>query len=176
MAEGLRPIETCPNGHRYNTWKYSDTCKVCGAKIELPEPEKTPEEIETEKEQRVQSRVCGWLVCVKGPNEGVDYRLKAGKNFIGSDPNMDVYVKGDHRIDRKNHAVVMYDEKTRKTLLLPGESKGMVYYDNEAVYAPIEIAPLKEIEVGESVFYFTPFCGGQLDWMDIDKKNRERGT
>ena len=29
----LKPIETCPKGHRYNTIKYGDTCPVCGSKI-----------------------------------------------------------------------------------------------------------------------------------------------
>jgi len=167
MAEGLRPIETCPNGHRYNTWKYGDTCKVCGAKIKLPETKKTPEEEKQAKEAQIQNRVVGWLVCMKGSNEGMDYRLKAGKNFIGSDPNMDVYIRGDRKVDRKKHAVVMYDDMTRKAMLLPGESQGMVYHRNEAVYAPVELKAMDEIEIGKSLFFFIPFCSTKFTWEDF---------
>ena len=38
--------------------------------------------------------VVGWLVCVTGKSRGKDYRLKAGFNRIGRNPDMDILLKG----------------------------------------------------------------------------------
>jgi len=164
MAE-LKPIETCPNGHRYNAWKYGDTCKVCGAK--LADKEKTEEEWKEELEMDPYEWACGALLCIKGFNKGRIYIIKRDKNFLGSDPNMDICIRGDKEIVKKNHAVILYDDKTKTTMLLPGESKGMVYHKNKAVYAPIELAEMDKIEIGLSSFYFKEICGSQFNWNDI---------
>src|SRR5262249_23182140 len=42
--------------------------------------------------------VVGWLVCIKGPNKGRDYRLHSDVNKLGRAPNMDVCVEGDQTI------------------------------------------------------------------------------
>lgn len=165
MAEGLRPIETCPNGHRYNTWKYGDTCKVCGAK--LADKEKTEEEWKEELELDSSEWACGVILCIEGVNKGRIYPVKKGKNFIGSDPNMDICVRGDKKMMKKNHAVIMYDDKTKTTLLLPGESRGMVYHKNKAVYTHVVLAELDKIEIGISSFCYKVICGEQFNWNDI---------
>ena len=30
----LKPIEVCPNGHRYNSNKYGEICPECGASLD----------------------------------------------------------------------------------------------------------------------------------------------
>lgn len=165
----FKPVEICPDGHVYNGNKYGARCPNCG-KLKTPEAEeeqKTSEQSEEEKLLQKQARVCGWLVCVKGPNEGRDYKVREGKNFIGSDPNMDIYINGDRRVNKRNHAAIIYDCKSRKSMLLPGDSSGMVYLNKEAIYAPCELDSLDQIELGESVFFFVPFCQDRFDWADL---------
>jgi len=166
MAEGLRPIETCPNGHRYNTWKYGDTCKVCGAK--LAEKDKTVEEWQKLLQLAPSQWACGVLLCIKGLNKGRMYAIRPGKNFIGSDPNMDIPINGDTQMAKKNHAVIMYDEKARKTKILGGDSKGMIYMDEAAVYKPKDLENLDRIEMGGSEFMFIEFCNKDFGWDDFE--------
>jgi hypothetical protein len=70
----LKPIEICPNGHYYNSSRTGDICAVCGAKLDPPEPEElTPEEIAELTYIAEKNWVCGWLVCIRGPNKGHGY-------------------------------------------------------------------------------------------------------
>ena len=43
-----------------------------------------------------QEPLAGWLVAMSGKKYGQDFRLKAGKNLIGSDPACDVVIQDDH--------------------------------------------------------------------------------
>ena len=45
--------------------------------------------------------VCGWIVCVKGPRRGKDYRVMDGKNFVGRADDMDIQILGDNKIARR---------------------------------------------------------------------------
>ena len=38
--------------------------------------------------------VCGWLVCVEGPDKGRDFRIKTERNFIGRSTSMDIVISG----------------------------------------------------------------------------------
>lgn len=177
MAEArkLREIETCPNGHRYNATKYGDICAVCKAKLNPPAPEELTEaEIEEQTYVKEKDRVCGWLVCILGENQGRDYKIRDGKNFIGSDSDMDIQIIGDRRIEKRNHAVIMYDAKSRASLLLPGDSHGMVYWEDTAIFEPKPLEPFNRIELGESVFLFIALCGGDFDWDDLKDEQQKR--
>jgi hypothetical protein len=110
--------------------------------------------------------VCGWLVCIKGPSKGHDYKIKAGKNFIGRADDMDIQILGDNEITHHRHAVIAYDPKKQNTMLLPGDSNGLVYLREEPVYAPIELQANDLIEIGQSEFMFVPFCGEYFVWED----------
>ena len=89
-----------------------------------------------------------------------------GKNFIGRADDMDIQILGDNRIDRRNHAVIVFDAKKRENMLLPGDSNGLVYLNDEAVYVPQNLSPYDVIEMGESKFLFIPFCGENFVWED----------
>ena len=161
----LKPIEQCPDGHYYNTMRTGDICAVCGKKLDPP----PADESETEKEQDLleeKAWVCGWLVCIKGINKGRAYIIKDGKNFIGSTSDMDIQIIGDKKIEKKNHAVIMYDSRQKKTILLPSDSRGMIYWQSQAIFEPKALEPFDSIELGESVFKYVPFCGDVFDWTD----------
>jgi hypothetical protein len=123
----------------------------------------------------VMDPVTGWLICIDGPSKGRDYRILTEKNFLGRADGMDIQILGDNYIAKRNHAVFVYDPKKRKTLLLPGDSQGLVYVNDEAVYAPVELAPYDAIELGKSKFLFIPLCGDNFEWTELDSA-KEKGT
>jgi hypothetical protein len=157
----LRPIEQCPDGHYYNSSKTGDICAVCGKKLDPPEPGETQAEAALVGEK---DWVCGWLVCVRGQNKGQGYVIRDGKNFIGSASSMDIQILGDKKIEKKNHAVIIYDPRQKAAMLLPTESHGMVYWQGQAIFEPVTLEPYNDIELGESTFKFAPFCGADFSW------------
>lgn len=79
---------------------------------------------------------------------------------------MDIQILGDNEITRRNHAVIVYDPKKKETVLLPGDSNGIVYLAENAVYGPTVLKEYDKIEMGQSKFVFIPFCGNNFDWQD----------
>jgi hypothetical protein len=51
--------------------------------------------------------VCGWLVALNGQHKGEDFRLRIGKNVIGTAADCDV-VLSDKKLSRK-HATIRYE-------------------------------------------------------------------
>jgi hypothetical protein len=108
--------------------------------------------------------VVGWLVCVEGPERGRDYRLHTERNFIGRAPTMDVAITGDATVSRENHAVVSFNPKRQTFRLAPGDSRGLVYLNDEEVTLAVELNPYDRIELGETTLLFVPFCGESFSW------------
>jgi pSer/pThr/pTyr-binding forkhead associated (FHA) protein len=106
----------------------------------------------------------GWLVCVEGPDRGRDYRIHTERNYIGRAPTMDIAITGDPAISRDNHAVLSYNPKRHTFRLAPGESRGIVYLNDEEVDSTIELQPYDRIELGETKLLFVPFCGERFVW------------
>lgn len=159
----------CPSGHVYNPIRYGKICPYCKKKLEEAEGIKKPDGFEPPVELLEEEirPVCGWLVCIAGARVGMDYKIHSGKNFIGRGDDMDIQILGDNEINRKNHAVIVYDPKNRKTMLLPGDSEGLVYLGEEAVYVPTEVKSHNAIELGKSRFLFIGLCGDNFEWNDL---------
>ncbi len=160
------PLKECANHHLFNGDKYGDTCPHCGLTLAPPpdEKEKSPEQINDELRLKENERVCGWLVCIRGVNEGKSYPIKSGKNFIGAADTMDIQILGDRYVDYSRHATIVYDPKKAETVLLPGESMGLVYLEQNAVYASKKLDPYARIDIGETTLLFVPFCGEYFNW------------
>jgi len=170
----LKPIEICPNGHKYNTGKYGYTCH-CGAKLDPPEDMTEEERKElTHVEEKEWFR--GSLVCIWGPNKGREYRIHEGKNYIGRASSMDIRIDGDRKIEKHNHAVIVYDQKNKKAMLLPGESRGMIYWQGNAIFEPQELKNEQKIELGESAFSFLQYNDENYEWQPGDAANDTKGT
>ena len=97
-------IIRCPNGHNYDGTLYGK-CPICEMenkndfsdgsdktlKLNDVPDEATRKLCNAEDEKTISAftnrletdHVVGWLVCVKGPGRGRDYRLRTGRNFIG---------------------------------------------------------------------------------------------
>lgn len=108
--------------------------------------------------------VVGWLVCVKGPDQGRDYRIRNERNRIGRDSLMDICVAGDNRISRDTHATITYDPRHNLFRLSPGQARGIVYLNGRLLDAPSTLSAYDMIELGETGLQFVPFCGECFQW------------
>ena len=77
---------------------------------------------------------------------------------------MDISITGDDSISRENHAVISFNPKNGCFRLLPGESHGMVYLNDEEVYSASELFKGDVIELGQTKLKFVPFCDGGFVW------------
>jgi len=117
--------------------------------------------------QEEEEPVCGWLVCIEGARVGKDYKIHNGKNFVGRGDGMDIQIIGDNEINRKNHTIIVYDSRKLNTVILPGDSAGLAYLNEEPVYVPTELKPYDVIILGKSRFLFVPLCGTSFSWDDV---------
>jgi len=44
----------------------------------------------------------------------------------------------------------------------------MVYWQEQAIFEPVTLEPFDNIEIGESVFKYAPFCGTDFSWENED--------
>lgn len=174
------PMKRCENGHYYDTAKHS-TCPSCGV-VDFDFPKTGPRAARAPLEKAAEPErggdktialaqkkhgvdpVVGWLVCLRGPDRGRDFRLHAEKNFIGRAPSMDVCIPGDDTVSRDNHATVSYNPKKNAFKLLPGEARGLVYRNGDEVAEPVDLAPFDKIELGQTELMFVPLCGAKFRW------------
>lgn len=157
----------CENGHMFSKKRHGTVCPYCNVETatkEKKDVEKSDIDLEEALFREDIKPVCGWLVCISGPRQGNDYKIVAGKNFVGRGDDMDIQILGDNEISRRNHAVFVFDAKKKETVLLPGDSNGLVYLNENAIYMPTTLNSYDQIEMGNSVFLFIPFCGSHFMW------------
>lgn len=157
----------CQNGHMFSARRYGTVCPYCNIETATKEKKETGQtEVEVEEALflKEEDPVCGWIVCVEGTRRGKDYRVKEGKNFVGRADDMDIQILGDNRISKRNHCVIVYDVKQNSMVILPGDSNGIAYLNDEAVYVPTPLNPYDVIEMGDSKFIFIPLCGQHFKW------------
>ncbi len=109
--------------------------------------------------------VVGWLVCTDGPDKGRDYRIISQRNFIGRSEKMDIAISGDDTISREGHAIISYNPKKNSFTIYPGESRGIVYLNDDEVVSAIELKSYDVIELGQTKLMFIPFCGEKFQWL-----------
>ena len=166
-------LTRCDGGHLFSTRRYGSICPYCNKTVRLGND---TEDIQGDYNDsmpyigdlEILNPVTGWIVCIDGPSKGRDYKIFTEKNFVGRSDGMDIQILGDNYIAKRNHAVFVYDPKKRKTLILPGDSQGLVYVNDEAVYLPLELNEYDTIELGKSKFLFIPLCGENFEWTDMD--------
>lgn len=172
----------CQNGHLFSEKKHGNVCPYCNiavhknANIE-EDPLGKFNDITYLGDLEVLRPVTGWLVCTEGPSKGRDYRIVSEKNFIGRSGEMEIRIIGDEFVSAKNHAIIVYDPEQNLTMLLPGDSQGLVYKFNEedkweAVYEARSLEAGSRIKLGKSVFIFVPLCGSN-DGFSFDWKEEE---
>ncbi len=113
--------------------------------------------------------VVGWLVCTKGSNRGRDYRIKAGKNSIGREPQNAIQITGDQSISREAQAFIFYDDKSTRFHFKDGEqNQNLNYVNDETVMAPVELKKGDRVQIGDTLLMFVPLCDDSFKWGEAD--------
>lgn len=115
--------------------------------------------------------VTGWLVCLTGGERGRDYRLHAGKNFVGRSPSMDVVMVDDKKISREKHCSVIYDPKGN-AFYLAAEGGNLVYLNGKMLESTEKLKEDDRITIGETSFLFIPFCRGKRTWEEKQQEEQ----
>lgn len=115
--------------------------------------------------------VVGWLVCLKGPERGKDYKIHSEKNRIGRGEDMDISIKADLTISRVDQAFIVYNPRRRVFRLHAGTGQRLVYLNDDEVITPEVIKDRDLITIGESEFVFVSLCGENFDW-DVKDTNK----
>lgn len=110
--------------------------------------------------------VAGWLVCIKGAQQGTSFPLIGGRNRIGRAVDMDVVLPSDQEISRNTHCVITYDPASEAFYLQSGESRGLTYLNGELLLAPQLLKAHDQIRAGATTLLFVPLCGAQFHWRD----------
>ena len=111
--------------------------------------------------------VVGWLVCIKGPNRGKDYRLHSGTNFIGRSKEMDICIENDQTISKCNAASISYDDRTKTFFIEKGEVRNLLYLNGKPVRSDADIEIYDRIEIGSTELVFVPLCCEKFNWQGM---------
>lgn len=107
--------------------------------------------------------VTGWLVCINGTESGKDYRLHAGKNFVGRSMAMDVSIVGDKSVARNKHCSVVY-EPNGNTFYVSSEAGNVVYLNDKTVESYTEVLADDILKIGETELVLVPYCKEDRRW------------
>jgi hypothetical protein len=192
QEEGSRVLTRCDNGHYYDAKKHT-RCPFCGVAVinfesrslkvgpisdEHTRPagfqtpsvsSKVDDDAVTRAVQLVQDSaridpVVGWLIAIGGPEKGKDYRIRSENNTVGRGKDMYICISGDESISRERHTVITFDPQRNAFHLSPGEGRGLVYLNGEALLSHKQLAAYDEILLGKTKLMFVPFCGDKFKW------------
>ncbi|MBI3725787.1 FHA domain-containing protein [bacterium] len=170
----MSTTKMCPNGHVMEaTW---DRCPYCpdpsrmGGRgpipptrmsnaPDLPSPTPAPKPAVNKKTVVLQESqkvpVVGWLVALTGKHKGDDFRVKEGKNIVGSDPDCDVILT-DEFISSK-HANLKYVNKDGERIFIITDldsTNGTFLNDAEEPIAREELVDNDTITFGQTKMKF----------------------
>lgn len=104
----------------------------------------------------------GWVICIRGPHKGNDYRLVTGYNKIGRSPEMAISLPNDEQVTRDSHAIIAYEPQARK-FFVAGD-KNMIYLNGNFSVGMQELHIHDVIKIGASELMFIPLCGESFNW------------
>jgi hypothetical protein len=109
--------------------------------------------------------VAGWLVIIEGPGKGRSLEIGVGANQIGRAPTQKARIDfGDTSISREEHALLIYEPRTRRFIVQRGNGRNLTYVGQEPVVEPVDLKGGEEICVGATRLRFVPFCGPDFSW------------
>lgn len=113
----------------------------------------------------------GWLVSVKGPCKGIDYRLHANYNKIGRNSALDVSVE-DPKFSKSPVAWVGYFQETNAYFVGAESSTNVLYVNNVPLPAgqSRELAYGDRLRMGDTELLFIPLCGDHFRWTQDRKE------
>lgn len=177
-------VVKCVNGHFYDKDRYEE-CPHCrqnpgGKRSYIAGKKKVGEVIQknmrSDNEKTVgifniecREPITGWLVCVEGNKKGYDYRIHAGRNYIGRLAGQDISIPEDDRISPENDCSIIFEPKKVQFLLMRGRGEKL-YVNGEKVEGSTLLHADDLLAIGDSQFVFIPFCRNGRTWF----KQREK--
>lgn len=176
-------MRQCENGHFYDEVRF-ETCPYCrnsagASKTVAVTPQQVGKTVPVSPGAEPSDRgktvgiikkdigidpAVGFVVCIKGPHRGADFKLRSGRNFIGRSSAMDVSLADDDTISRENHALITYDAKHNTFTLSPGMGRGITYLNDAQTETAAQLKIYDVIEVGRSKLIFLPLCSESFKW------------
>ncbi len=109
--------------------------------------------------------VVGWLVCLSGKEKGRDYRIHAGKNYVGRSLSMDVVILDDVGITRERHCSIVYEPNKNQFFAMVGNGAS-VCVNGELIREYSTLSEGDEITIGNTTFILIPFCKEGRVWEE----------
>ncbi len=109
--------------------------------------------------------VTGWLVCTAGGAKGRDFRLHAGKNFVGRSPSMDVVLAEDHGVSRNRHCAITYDPVGNEFYVVP-MGGNLAYFNGEMLESVKKLRLGDKVRIGNTLLVFVPYCQEGITWEE----------
>ena len=123
--------------------------------------------IEKTNGEKVQP-VVGWLVCIKGPNVGKEYRIHSDYNYVGSAKG-DIVIAGDPKISHERHMLLTYDPENRSFYVSPAAGANIVRLNDKGLIGGGEqLKNYDVIRTGDTSLIFIGLCGPEFGWEDIN--------
>ena len=130
-----------------------------GGAVNGPAEEKT---VGVFRAQKGCDPVVGWLVCIEGSEKGRDYRLHAGRNFVGRGLKSDVSLPDDEQISREDHCSIIFEPKKNLFAVISGG--GETHVNGNSVQGSRNLYNDDIITLGKSDFVFIPYCKEGRSW------------
>lgn len=115
----------------------------------------------------------GWLTCIKGKSIGETFKIKAGKNSIGSSLSSEISLAKENGVAGDRHAQITFEPKKRQFFIQNGDGDGLTYVNGELLTTFAEIKNYDIIALGEAELIFTALCGEEFTWDDYVVKEGE---
>jgi hypothetical protein len=161
----------CNNGHQMDdSWTDCPYCVKTGFRVATAEVGKTRPDLDATRPERSgnnsssfdpgktvplstirRSPVVGWLVALDGPQKGEDFRLREGKNALGTEPASEVVLR-DPAVSAR-HASISYKDGKFVITDLDSTNGTFVNGDAEPV-ARVELKDNDVIRLGETSLKF----------------------
>lgn len=110
--------------------------------------------------------VVGWLICIDGPDMGMDYRIHNGYNYIGRSQSSDICIANDFHISHEKAAVIGYDDQEHMFVFGPAGGHNTVRVNNKMVINAEPLAPYDRLTIGSTKLMFVPLCGERFNWNE----------
>lgn len=147
-------IEQCPRGHFFDAHRHG-ACPLCPG-----EPEAQP----------AQAPTVGWLVCTQPPRQGMDFRLRPGRNLLGSGPEAQILIPW---LTDGGEAVICYDEELKLFSFGPRSGTPPVQVNGKTIQDAVILHSGDRLTVGGTALLFVPLCGKDFHWAHPTKRRED---
>ena len=170
----MSATKMCPNGHVMEaTWDRCPYCpdpgrmnrpavpptRVNAPAGDIPDPTPVKKPAGPKKTVMMQEAaatpVVGWIVALTGKHKGTDFRIREGKNLIGSEPECDIILTDDF-ISSK-HANIKYVNKDGERVFILTDldsTNGTFLNDSQEPVAREELVDNDTVTFGQTKMKF----------------------